>query len=212
MTAQIIFFIAVALFVFVILTGKRKREANDSSDDQIKKKSFGVRFLGYFSRFFQFRKRTAESEVLSPKTSIVSDSVTGPRPADSAFWREDRVTEKPEVTKSVNRADKLIKEGQYREAEKILLSIASRHPKDARIYAKLGLIYLYLKSFNDAIESLKVAVKLDKYNPSRHYNLALAYWGNKDSQHAIASIREAISLDPVTEKYRKFLEQLLEKK
>ena len=80
------------------------------------------------------------------------------------------------------------------------------------MYARLGVIYLHQKNFNDAIESLKVAVKLDKYNPSRHYNLALAYLGNDDRQKATVSAREAITLDPVTKKYRQLLDHLLERK
>ena len=79
------------------------------------------------------------------------------------------------------------------------------------IYARLGLLYLQQKCYTDAIESLKLAVKLDKNNPSRHFNLALAYQGAKDNQRAIAEAREATSLDPVTPKYREFLEQLLGK-
>jgi len=128
------------------------------------------------------------------------------------FWHEQAVEEKPELLSNFEEAETLFKKGHYQEAEKLFLGAAQKNPKDARIYAKLGLIYLQTKNYNDAIESLKVATKLDKYNPSRRYNLALAYWYNKDHQRAIASIREAISLDPVTPKYRQFLERLLDKK
>jgi len=103
----------------------------------------------------------------------------------------------------------LYKAGKYTEAEQYFLKAAANHPADAKIYARLGLLYLQQKNYSDAIEALKVAVKLDKYNPSRQYNLSLAYWGNKDVQRAISSVREAITLDPVTQKYRQLLEQLL---
>ena len=119
------------------------------------------------------------------------------------------MSEKPELSSHFEEGDRLLKEKKYVEAEQFFLKAAANNPKDAKIYARLGLIYLQQKNYSDAIESLKVAVKLDAYNPSRHYNLALAYMGNGDAKKAIASVREAITLDPVTPKYRVLLEQLL---
>jgi len=128
------------------------------------------------------------------------------------FWQEESSTDKPELAGYFEEGDQLFKNGQFQEAEDFFLKAATRDPGNARVYARLGVIYLHQKSFNDAIESLKVAVKFDPHNPSRHYNLSLAYFGNDDHQKAIKSVREAISLDPITKKYRLLLEQLLEGK
>lgn len=128
---------------------------------------------------------------------------------DHQFWQESATPESLELDSNYEEGETMYKNGQLDKAEQLFLKAAASRPGDAKIYARLGLLYLQQKNFSDAIESLKVAVKLDKYNPSRHYNLALAYSGNNDVQKAISCVREAITLDPVTPKYRQLLEQLL---
>ncbi len=130
-------------------------------------------------------------------------------PTDHAFWASEALADKPDISSHFEEGEQLFRRGKHKEAEQFFLKAAANNPGDAKVYARLGLLYLEQKNYSDAIESLKVAVKLEKYNPSRHYNLALAYWGNKDTRRAISCVREAIGLDPVTEKYRKLLEQLL---
>jgi len=151
--------------------------------------------------------------ITRPPMPVISDSVIAGShdTTERAFWDESE-QKAPELLSHLEEGEELLKQNKLEEAEAYLLKAATKNPRDPRIYADLGQIYLGLKSYSDAIEALKVAVKLDKYNPALYYELARAYWGNKDAQRAIASIREAIGLDPVTEKYRQFLEELLNKK
>jgi|GEM_PF-1384627 len=152
--------------------------------------------------------RIPRPAVSLPKPTALFSQPSSPEPS---FWDES-AQKRPELLSHLEEGEELLKQDKLEEAEGYLLKAAMKNPRDGRIYADLGQIYLRSKSYSDAIEALKVAVKLDKYNPARHYDLARAYWGNKDGQRAIASIREAIGLDPVTEKYRHFLEELLNKK
>lgn len=189
MIAEIIFFVALA--VFIILLG-RKTSIFQNLWGNLTSKATSLRPQIKFSK----PRRAAKQVDLS---------------GDDAheFWGEEHPTAKQDLPSGYEEADALAKAGKFQQAEQILIKAASKNPTDSKIYARLGLMYLQQKNFSDAIESLKVAVKLERYNPSRHYNLALSYWGNKDVQRAIMSAREAISLDPVTQKYRQLLEQLL---
>ena len=199
MIAQIIFFIAIA--VFLVLISRRLTIFSNI-------RSVGFKNINWSRAIHDVYDRLATMVPKSHKRAILR-----PNQDEEAheFWKEESIEDKPELPSYFEEADSLFKNGKYKEAEKLFLKAASQRPKDSMIYARLGLLYLQQKCYTDAIESLKLAVKLDKNNPSRHFNLALAYQGAKDNQRAIAEAREATSLDPVTPKYREFLEQLLGK-
>ncbi len=220
MWTQIIFFAAVALVIILLLRHAATSKQGISAVSEGAKgavsgigKFFGTvpGILGNllhstrkFAPKIQLPKRTNRD--LSP-THISTDERTNQE--GHKFWQEEAMSEKLDLSSHFEEGEILYKAGKLDEAEQYFLKAASNNPGDSKIYARLGLLYLQTKSYSDAIESLKVATKLDKYNPSRHYNLSLAYWGNKDIQKAISSVREAITLDPVTPKYRQLLEQLL---
>lgn len=213
MTAQIIFFTAVALFIILLLRRGvaleriwviAKTSALFLSQALLRLMGMARSKLGEGAR----NLRMPRSATKRPK---VSTNVS-PEANQHEFWREEMLEERGELMTHYDEGETLFRAGKLEEAEKFFLRAATRNPRDAKVYARLGLIYLQRKNYSDAIEALKVAVKLDKYNPSRHYNLALAYTGKDDHQRAIATIREAISLDPVSPKYRTLLEQLLNKK
>ncbi len=210
MTAQLIFFSAVALFIIILLRRTTWLET-------------AWRFLVVAGRasarlalvVLNAAKRQAASrakKINIPKVGLPNRDRSSGRSTEGGFWREEMIDEKPEIMTHYDEGEALFKGGKLDEAERFFLTAATRNPKDSKVYARLGLIYLQKKNYTDAIDALKVAVKLDRFNPSRYYNLALAYEGNKDNQRAIATIREAISLDPVSPKYRALLEQLLNKK
>lgn len=211
MSAQIIFFLALTLFLILLVRHFRVSTAGVGQFGQV---IAGIgRSLGKFSASFG-TKLVSRAKTVKSKIPLVSDTSGEPALNDQshAFWRDEAAGTKSEVAGFFDEGEEFFKKGDFAKAEEFFLKAATRNPSDARVYARLGYIYLQQKDFNDAIESLKVAVKCDKYNPSRHYNLALAYLGNNDRQKAIAAAREAITLDPVTKKYRTLLEQLLNRK
>ncbi len=211
MYAQIIFFVALALFIILLV----RRFANPPQVvEQAGQLAVDLtRKIGQFSSRFGGRVVEQAKRVKGGIPLLSDHSVTRPEAAHThQFWQEETSNEAKEISGLFEEGDELFRRGEYDKAEEFLLKAATRNPSDLKVYARLGVIYLHQKNFNDAIESLKVAVKLDKYNPSRHYNLALAYLGNDDRQKATVSAREAISLDPVTKKYRQLLDHLLERK
>ncbi len=108
----------------------------------------------------------------------------------------------------VSHADDAFRKKDYKEAEKFYLQAATKDPNNARIYNRLGVIYLSTKNYKDAIEAFRGALKFDDRVASRHYNLALAYLGKRDYRSAEKGLEEAIKLDPTNDKYRKTLESI----
>ncbi|MCR4277513.1 MAG: tetratricopeptide repeat protein [Candidatus Berkelbacteria bacterium] len=211
MYAQIIFFIALALFLILLV---RRFASTPQTVEQAGRIAIDLtRRIGQLgsqvgSRVFEGAKKVKSGIPLLSDRPVAKPGSK----SDHQFWQEEASSETGELVGLFEEGDELFRQEEYEKAEKFFLNAASRNPSDPKIYARLGVIYLHQKNFNDAIESLKVAVKLDKYNPSRHYNLALAYLGNEDRQKATVSAREAITLDPVTKKYRQLLDHLLERK
>lgn len=108
----------------------------------------------------------------------------------------------------VTHADEAFRKKDYKEAEKYYLQAAAKDPENARIYNRLGVIYLQIKNYKDAIEAFRRALKFDDRVASRHFNLALAYLGKRDFRSAEKCLREGIRLEPTNEKYRKTLEAI----
>ncbi len=211
MYAQIIFFVALVLFLILLVRRFARapevvHQAGQLAIELSRKvgrisSKVGNRLVG------QVKKIIVSIPLLSNRIDVKPGAI-----GENQFWQEESSSEAVELASLFEEGDNLFRQGDYSKAEEFFLQAASRSPSEARVYARLGVIYLHQKNFNDAIESLKVAVKLDKHNPSRHYNLALAYLGHNDRQKATISVREAITIDPVTKKYRQLLDHLLERK
>lgn len=93
-------------------------------------------------------------------------------------------------------------------AEKMYIKAATLQPRDARIYARLGVIYLHQKNYKDARDALLTSLKFDPNVASRHYNLGLVYQGMGNSKKALAEVKQALSLDPSNEKYETLKQKL----
>jgi tetratricopeptide (TPR) repeat protein len=219
MSAQIIFFTAVALFLIIllrrtfltVLIERVWHLAKTRLPLLLRSIAGGLSAFKNEAWKRSQAARQASRRPANPRQSVAaSEERSGVNQHD--FWKEEAAEERKELLSHYDEGETLFRAGKLEEAEKFFLTAATRSPKDPKVYARLGLIYLQRKNYSDAIEALKVAVKFDKHNATRYYNLALAYAGKSDNQRAIATIREAISLDPVSPKYRKLLEQLLNKK
>lgn len=207
MINQIIFFLALAAFIIIFA---RRYSLSSHSLRKIGRLILGVTdWMGEWLKMIgrpKFGRQISKRPKLVVTSSLPDQIGT---PVNSDFWASEALADKLEISSHFEEGEQLFKSGKHREAEQFFLKAAANNPGEAKTYARLGLLYLEQKNYSDAIESLKMAAKLEKYNPSRHYNLALAYWGNKDTRRAISSARAAIGLDPVTGRYRKLLEQLL---
>lgn len=103
---------------------------------------------------------------------------------------------------------------KYEKAESIYIKAAAEDPDNAKIYSRLGAIYLEQGNFYDAKDAFMQAVKLEPDLASRHINLGLAFMGLKDYYKAMGSFKKALVINPKNSKYDRFFkkaEKLYEK-
>ncbi|MDP3741410.1 MAG: tetratricopeptide repeat protein [bacterium] len=93
-------------------------------------------------------------------------------------------------------AEVSLEKENFPEAERQLIKVIEKDPKNETAYAILGKMYLSQKKFEEAVETFKFL--LNKYPDSDSYwsNLGQAYHGNKLYDKAVEAYEQAIELDP----------------
>ena len=98
----------------------------------------------------------------------------------------------------LEKADGMIDQGEYQDAEKILIDFISEdltNINKAKIYNKLGIVYLEQANFSDAKEAFKTALKYDKNNDLIYNNLGLALFNQGRYVEAIEAYQRSIQLN-----------------
>jgi len=121
---------------------------------------------------------------------------------------EMEVNLEQETDPNILKADDLFRKRQFISAEKWYLEAARNNPKNAKIYSRLGIIYIERKNFKDAIEALSEAVKLDDQVASRFFNLSFAFNALGDKKLALQYAKRAMRLEAANKKYRKWFDEL----
>ena len=90
----------------------------------------------------------------------------------------------------------LIRLQQYREAAAMLVDLAKNNPRNAEIHATLGAAMMGAGFYEEARETLLMALKFDKNLPECHYNLAQLYAliDPKDIKQARKYYKQALDL------------------
>lgn len=105
----------------------------------------------------------------------------------------------------IAQADDAFEQKKYDKAESLYVKAASEDPDNAKIYSRLGAIYLEQANFYDARDAFLQAVKLEPELASRHINLGLAFMGLKDYYKATESFKKALNIDKKNSKYDRLL-------
>lgn len=106
----------------------------------------------------------------------------------------------PQLEQLLKYAGRLFAERQYLAAEKAYLKVLKLSHKDKLAYARLGMIYMALKNYPDAIECLQIAAQLAP-SAAAYYNLGLAYYENRNYIKAIAMTEKSIMFEPTALRY-----------
>ena len=93
------------------------------------------------------------------------------------------------------KAEQLYKDKKFFAAEKWYKDVIHSQPENDKAWARLGTIALGQKRYKPAVENLEKSVEINSNVPSRHYNLALAYFLDGNQDHALASINVALKSD-----------------
>ena len=124
-------------------------------------------------------------------------------------FKEVKITSDEEINfiSLVAQADDAFEVRKYEKAEGLYVKAAAEDPDNAKIYSRLGAIYLEQKNFYDAKEAYAQAAKLEPDLASRHANLGLSFMGLKDYYKAMDSFKKALALDKKNKKYTNLFER-----
>jgi tetratricopeptide (TPR) repeat protein len=109
--------------------------------------------------------------------------------------KDSKENGKPTIDDVLDRADRLIEEKDYEQAEKILIGAVEIDPSNEKLYNKLGVLYIEQGNFADAKESFKTSLKHDKYNDLTYNNLGLALFNQGRYNEAIEAYQKSIQLN-----------------
>ena len=115
-----------------------------------------------------------------PKDMAAADFVRqllqeGENDAALATVQEARKTRPTDMNLVLIESIALIRLQQYREAAAMLVDLAKNNPRNAEIHATLGAAMMGAGFYEEARETLLMAVKFDKNLPECHFNLAQLY-------------------------------------
>lgn len=136
-----------------------------------------------------------------PKGMVAADFVRqllqeGENDAALATVQEARKTRPTDMNLVLIEGISLIRLQQYREAAAMLVDLAKNNPRNAEIHATLGAALMGAGFYEEARETLHMAIKLDKNLPECLYNLAQLYAlvDPKDAKQARKYYKQALDL------------------
>jgi len=140
----------------------------------------------------------AQPGPLSPIRASKTNSPLATKPTETWLGRLSK-TSKPvaieptqtEAELLIARAETAKRNNNFTEAEKMLVKAAAKEPRNPRVYAKLGLLYLEQgENWKEAEESFQQALKFDAHNGFVRNNYGLVLY-NQDRFTAAAKEFEA---------------------
>jgi tetratricopeptide (TPR) repeat protein len=159
--------------------------------------------------FVIFARRLPSGGVISPRKKF---TLFRPRPStqakDGLSFAQMTLQPKAEAD-FFQLAENDFEKKDYEGAEKNYLLAIQKHPSNAKIYNRLGVIYLEKKRYLKAVEVFRKAISIDDKVASRYFNLAVAYFHLKDQKRALDAIQKALAIDKGNQKYQQMLEGLL---
>jgi cytochrome c-type biogenesis protein CcmH/NrfG len=107
----------------------------------------------------------------------------------------------------MSQADEAFEAKKYNVAEDLYIQIASREPNNAKVYNRLGVIYLDQKNYYDAKDAFLQSIKLDAGDLDMFLGLGHAYMGLKDYFKASQAYLKAIDQEPKNKVYKDLYEK-----
>ncbi len=201
-----------------------KQERQPSSSDSSKQ---GINTMARpANQINQAAKQPADLQPAPPRPASFTEPIDQPMSKED-FWEQagapqpvnEPIATQATARKSAERPTKgrnIFQEAEdafavkdYKKAERLYIRLAAEDPKNAKIYGRLGVIYLEQKNFEDARDAFQVALKLEPNVAPRHFNLALTYLQLGSKAKAMSAMEAALKYDPSNRKYRKILDDIL---
>jgi Flp pilus assembly protein TadD len=119
-----------------------------------------------------------------------------PMDAPSLETVDELATGNPELDKLLAEADIHFRKGEMKAAEQLYLQVASKDPRCAKAYSRLGVIYLENgEDWEDAEAAFRQAIKTDPHNGYVLNNLGLVLYHQDKFADAIRHFEQAVHLD-----------------
>jgi tetratricopeptide (TPR) repeat protein len=136
----------------------------------------------------QVRLGGGDDELIS---ALKSAKVTKPAAVDPAAQARQA-----EVQQRAARGTELAKKGQYAEAEREFRAALQLDPRNADLYASLGVVLGQQQKWDDAASAVREALRLNPNNDLAHALLGVALGGKGDLDGMVSEEREALRLNP----------------
>ena len=96
----------------------------------------------------------------------------------------------------LSRGNALYREGEFSSALHMYQIALALSPHDVKVRNNLGITYIQLAMFDEAVTAFKEALRLDNSYSLAYYNLACLYGRTGDAENAVGYLRQAVALEP----------------
>ena len=122
--------------------------------------------------------------------------VTPIRPVTAALARPPAA---PDIAADyLSRGNALYRQNEFLSALHMYQTALALSPHDVKTHNNLGITYIQLAMFDEAVDTFKEALGLDSSYSLAYYNLACLYGRIGDVENAVGYLRQAVALQPET--------------
>ena len=122
--------------------------------------------------------------------------VTPIRPVTAALARPPAA---PDIAADyLSRGNALYRQNEFLSALHMYQTALALSPHDVKTRNNLGITYIQLAMFDEAVDTFKEALGLDSSYSLAYYNLACLYGRIGDVENAVGYLRQAVALQPET--------------
>ena len=145
-----------------------------------------------------FRKKPAivQDNTIKPSVSESSEMPAAEKATSESAGKPDPVPAPATKAKELLEQAIALKETQAEEAKSMLLEVVKLDPQSAKGHFHLGIVFMKLKDYPQAIETFKKSAVLDPQSPDTFFNLGYIYAINKEYPKAEEMYKQVVKLSP----------------
>ncbi len=149
-------------------------------------------FLIKKSIIWQEKHSILSEQKLAKKALFFKKQITASQEESISEMKNDNIRTFKEL---FYKAEKSLKDGQFKEAEKYLINLLTMEEDNKDINHMLAKVYLETEQFSKA-ESIYEFLVSKHDNPIYYTNLGLCYYISGDLQKAVSAYEKALEMDP----------------
>ncbi|MCX6745108.1 MAG: tetratricopeptide repeat protein [Candidatus Parcubacteria bacterium] len=153
-------------------------------------------FWQLLANFFQ-RKIKASKE----RIAKLEEKYQAKTKQEPLTTKEEFETKEKKIAKLLQEGENLAKSEDYNSAENKYIEILNLEAKNIEAYRGLGDLYILQKQFQEAIQTFKHIIKLNKTDSLAHFELAEVFVRLEDYDNALNNLNKALEIEPVSPKY-----------